>query len=146
MLDLTRRHESAVFLQPFDDVFVSIFHVLAFEIRDRIDEFAYLVQGANNLLVTGDDSGGQADTIVVLSKVRSLRKNKWPCKSRKQNESSKDFPQFYLVNNSGTTILCYIVITQDPESSLSLLVGLVLLEVGEYWLVAFVLESGPLEL
>ena len=44
-----------------------------FEVLDRGDELSDLVDGADDLLVSGDDAGGEANAVVVLTKVGRLK-------------------------------------------------------------------------
>ena len=47
--------------------------VPTFEVLDRGDELSDLVDGADDLLVSGDDAGGEANAVVVLTKVGRLK-------------------------------------------------------------------------
>ena len=51
-----------------------------FKVFDRRDELSDLVDGTDNLLVPGDDAGGEANAVVVLTKVGCLE---WCCYSFK---------------------------------------------------------------
>ena len=72
MLDSPRLDHPSSPLQVLDDVFVRVLHVLTHEVRDLLRELAHPVQGTDHLPVLLDDALGQADPVVVLSKVRSL--------------------------------------------------------------------------
>ena len=72
MLDSPRLNHPSSRLQVLDDVFVRVLHVLTREVRHLLGELAHPVQGTDDLPVLLDDALGQADPVVVLSKVRSL--------------------------------------------------------------------------
>ena len=59
-------------LQVLDDVLVGVLDVLSRKVGDLVGQEAALVDRARRHLVLGDDTGGDTDAVIVVTKRRSL--------------------------------------------------------------------------
>ena len=75
MFCLTCIDQATVLLELFYDILVSILHVLADKICDRKNKFSRIVKRAHDFLASFNYTVGQADSVVILAKVRCLKQS-----------------------------------------------------------------------
>src|ERR1700761_5445936 len=118
MGDLTVSNKSAGTLQMFDDVLVSLFHMLAGKVGHFCCEPACFINRVWREVVVADDSILHSDSEIFFTKSRSL------------------------VNDTSTVLSRDIRSVHDSESTVLVL----LVEVVEWWQILLALEVGTFQL
>jgi hypothetical protein len=98
MGDITLDNEPSLLLQIPDDLTVGLLDVDTLVFWDFGCESTSLINGARRDFVLGDDLVSETDSVIVLS----------PC--------------WGLVDNTGTSLLRDVVVSQDSESSVLVLI------------------------
>ena len=75
MLKLAVVNQTTFFLELFHNILIGIFHVLSYEVGYGSNKLSRVIKGTNDFPATFDNHAScQADTIIVLTKIRSLKK------------------------------------------------------------------------
>ena len=74
MLDGSCLDQTLNVLEMFDNVLVGVLDVLANKVSDFAGESAHTIKGANNLTILLDDTMSKTNSVIIFSKVWSLKK------------------------------------------------------------------------